>query len=79
MTRIAKLYAAILADPTTAIRFAEFEKLLSAAGSIHARTAGSHRHYTHARVPGVFTILPHGKGVKPFWSGASLKSWTRMA
>lgn len=66
MTRIAKLYAAVLADPTVAVRFTEFERLLRAADFVHARTTGSHRHYTHPDVPRILTVLPHGKGVKPY-------------
>lgn len=66
MTRTAKLYAAILADPTTNIRFAEFERLLRAAGFVHARTTGSHHQYIHQKVPGVLTVLPHGKAIKPY-------------
>ena len=66
MTRIAKLYAAILADPTAPIRFAEFERLLRAAGFTLARTAGSHRHYSHPLVPDILTVLPHGKGIKSY-------------
>lgn len=65
MTRIAKLYAAILAYPTAPLRFTEFERLLRATGFMQSRIGGSHHHYKHPRVPHILTILPHGKGVKP--------------
>ncbi|TPG12134.1 type II toxin-antitoxin system HicA family toxin [Sphingomonas oligophenolica] len=63
MTRIAKLYAAVLANPKTAITFAEFERLLRATGFVLVRIKGSHRHYD---VPQVFTVLPDGKAVKVY-------------
>ncbi len=66
MTRIAKLYALVAADPTAAISFADYERLLRATGFVHARTTGSHRHYKHPLVPVVLTVLPYGKGVKPY-------------
>ncbi|MDQ2891705.1 MAG: type II toxin-antitoxin system HicA family toxin [Pseudomonadota bacterium] len=66
MTRIAKLYAAVLANPKTAITFAEFERLLRATGFVLVRIKGSHRHYVHPDVPQVFTILPDGKAVKVY-------------
>lgn len=66
MTRLAKLYARVAADPTAAISFTDYERLLRAAGFDYARTTGSHRHYKHPRVPLVLTVLPNGKGVKPY-------------
>lgn len=66
MNKIAKLYARVLTNPRASISFAEFEKLLRATGFTLARINGSHRNYTHSRVPFVFTVLPDGKGVKPY-------------
>lgn len=66
MTRIAKLYEAVLANPGASLSFRDFERLLRAAGFTLARTRGSHRHYTHPRVPQVLTVLPDGAGVKPY-------------
>ncbi len=66
MTRIAKLYATVLANPKAAISFAEFEWLLDATGFEHVRTKGSHRQYAHHKVPGIFTVLPDGKAVKAY-------------
>ena len=79
MTRIAKLYALIAADPTVSITFAEYERLLRAAGFVHARTSGSHRHYKHPGVPVVLTVPPRGKNVNLISSGASLNWSTNMA
>ncbi len=66
MTRIAKLYATIMANPRASITFAEFERLLSAAGFTLIRIRSSHRHYAHPAVPYILTVLPDGKGVKPY-------------
>lgn len=66
MTRIAKLYATITANPRASITFSEFERLLAAAGFELVRIRGSHRHYSHPTVPYILTALPDGKGVKPY-------------
>lgn len=50
MTRTAKLYAAILANPDASHSFRDFERLLLAFGFEHKRTSGSHRIYTHSDV-----------------------------
>lgn len=65
MTRIAKLYSRSLQNPR-GLSFREFERLLSAFGFVHARTVGSHRHYTHPRVPEILTVLPGGKDAKAY-------------
>ena len=65
MTQIAKLYAYARANPR-GLSFREFERLLAAFGFVLDRTVGSHRHYVHARVPDVLTVLPVGKAVKPY-------------
>lgn len=65
MTRIAKLYDRVRANPR-GLSFREFERLLAAFGFVSARTVGSHRHYTHEKVPDLLTVLPDGKDVKPY-------------
>lgn len=66
MSAIGKLYAALLANSSKSITFAQFEALLRNAGFTLARQKGSHRHYVHPSVPEILTVLPDGKGVKPY-------------
>lgn len=65
MSRIAKLYASATANPR-GLSFREFERLLAAFGFVCERVVGSHRHYVHARVPDILTVLPNGKEVKAY-------------
>jgi predicted RNA binding protein YcfA (HicA-like mRNA interferase family) len=66
MTRIAKLYAWILANPRASVPFRDFEKLVLAFGFTHQRTTGSHRQYAHRDVPVVVNIQPRGKDAKSY-------------
>lgn len=61
MTKPSKLYEKLLANPSTIVGFSDFERLLDAFGWEHRRTRGSHRTYSHRRVPVVLTINPDGK------------------
>lgn len=61
MTKPAKLYASLLANPRQTIPFRDFERLLSAFGFRLDRTRGSHCHYIRPGVREVFTINPSGK------------------
>ncbi|HXS48489.1 MAG TPA: type II toxin-antitoxin system HicA family toxin [Sphingomicrobium sp.] len=61
MTKASRLYEQLLANPGTIISFRDFERLLDAFGWEHKRTKGSHRQYTHPKVPTVLTINPDGK------------------
>lgn len=61
MTKPAKLYEQLLANPSKIIGFSDFERLLEAFGWEHKRTKGSHRTYVHRDVPAVLTINPDGK------------------
>ena len=56
MTKPAKLYEQLLANPSAIISFRDFERLLEAFGWEHKRTKRSHRHYVHPNVPFVLTI-----------------------
>ena len=66
MTRTAKLYAWILANPRASVSFRDFERLLTAFGFEHVRTSGSHRQYVHPNVAETLTIQPRGKEAKSY-------------
>ncbi|RYD18019.1 MAG: type II toxin-antitoxin system HicA family toxin [Lysobacteraceae bacterium] len=66
MTRIAKLYAWVLDNPRSAMSFRDFERLLAAFGFSLRRMTGSHRQYTHPKVPHILTIQPRGKDAKTY-------------
>ena len=66
MTKVAKLYEALLSNPRALISFRDFERLLNGFGFIHDRTIGSHRQYTHPLVPRPLPVQPGGKDAKPY-------------
>lgn len=66
MTRVAKLYAWIIANPRASIPFRDFERLLIAARFELKRVTGSHRQYRHPDVPVVLSIQPRGKDAKSY-------------
>lgn len=66
MTRPAKLYERLLANPRTTITFRDFEKLLAAFGFENGRTKGSHRQYVHPKVPRPLPVQPEAKDAKPY-------------
>lgn len=66
MTKTAKLYVWIVANPRAAISFRDFERLLTAFGFEWDRTRGSHRQYVHPRVPRPLPVQPGGKDAKPY-------------
>ena len=66
MTKAAKLYAWIVANPRAAIPFRDFERLVVAFGFTLRRTTGSHRHYARPDLPTVVTIQPRGKDAKSY-------------
>ena len=66
MSKIAKVYAQLLANPRQTISFREFEQLLRAFGFEHVRTKGSHRLYVHATVPRPLPVQPTGKDAKHY-------------
>lgn len=68
MTKASKLYASLMANPNQAIRFRDLEALLRAFRFVHKRTEGSHRHYTHPKVPRPFPVQPDkgGKDAKRY-------------
>ena len=66
MTKLAKLYARILANPRGRISFREFERLLNAFGFEHARSTGSHRQYVHPMLTRPLPVQPSNKDAKPY-------------
>lgn len=72
MTRIAKLFAWILANPRASMPFREFQQVLAAFGFELVRTRGSHHQYRHPQVPGILSIQPVGKEAKSYQIGQFL-------
>lgn len=66
MTRIARLYSAVLDNPRASLSFRDFERLLSAFGFRLDRVTGSHRQYIHDAVPRPFPVQPDGKDAKRY-------------
>lgn len=66
MTRIAKLYAWVLANPRASVPFRDFQRLVEAFGFTLDRTTGSHRQYVHPAVPFVVSLQPRGKDAKSY-------------
>ena len=58
MTRVAKLFAHLVAYPGAERSFRDFERVVLAIGYVLQRTTGSHRHYRHPKVPTVLTLSP---------------------
>jgi predicted RNA binding protein YcfA (HicA-like mRNA interferase family) len=66
MTQRQKLQSLLRDAYRKPIAFRDFEKLLKAYGFRHARTTGSHRQYTHPKVPRAFPVQPEGKDAKRY-------------
>lgn len=66
MTKIAKLYAWIVANPRASIAFRDFEGVLLAFGFTLTRTRGSHKAYHHLGINQTLIIQPRGKDAKPY-------------
>ena len=65
MTQIEKLYARLIAN-RTAMRFADFQRILEAFGFILDRTRGSHHIYKHPAASRALSIQPIGGRAKPY-------------
>jgi len=61
VTKPAKLYLNLLANPRQTIGFRDFEAMVVAFGFTLRRTRGSHKQYRHAALPDLLTITDHGK------------------
>ena len=66
MSRAAKLYQQLLANPNTIIRFRDLQTLFAAFGFIERQGKGSHRNYKHPEVPLILTAQPRGKDAVPY-------------
>lgn len=66
MTKPAKLYALLLQSTNRSVSFRDFERLLAAFGFEHSRTTGSHRQYTHPKIPRAFPVQPEKKDAKRY-------------
>lgn len=66
MTKIAKLYAWLVANPRAAMPFRDFERILLAFGFTHIRTSGSHKAYHQPDINQTLIIQPRGKDAKPY-------------
>ena len=66
MTRIAKLYAHVLANPRAELSFRDFEALILAAGFELQRQRGSHRAYRHAQSQRPLIVQPRGAKAKTY-------------
>lgn len=66
MTRIDRLYRAVLKSPGSSIPFKDLEALLTAFGFEMRPGKGSHRNYKHPDVPVILTIQPRGKDAVPY-------------
>ena len=65
MTQIEKLYARLVAT-RTAMRFADFERILKAFGFSLDRINGSHHIYKHPTVSRRLSIQPRGGQANPY-------------
>jgi predicted RNA binding protein YcfA (HicA-like mRNA interferase family) len=65
MARPAKVLEQVMRG-VGSIGFRDLERLLLALGFTLNRTSGSHRIYTHARVPRPLSVQPQGKDAKPY-------------
>jgi predicted RNA binding protein YcfA (HicA-like mRNA interferase family) len=66
VTKPAKLYEQLLANPGAIISFRDFERLLRAFGFDLDRTVGSHRQYVHPALSRTFPVQPSGKDAKRY-------------
>ncbi len=67
MTRIAKLYAAVLDNPRASLSFRDFLALVQAFGFVPARQKGSHMAFTHPRSARPLILQPRKDGkAKPY-------------
>ena len=66
MTQRQKLQALLREAYRSPIAFRDFEKLLKAYDFTLARTTGSHRQYTHSKMPRSFPVQPEGKDAKRY-------------
>jgi predicted RNA binding protein YcfA (HicA-like mRNA interferase family) len=66
MTRIAKIHAAIVENPSSSITFRDFERILVAFGFVPVRQKGSHQSYKHPIAQRMLVVQPRGKDAKGY-------------
>lgn len=66
MTQVAKLYAAVLANPRASLSFRDFEQLLRAFGFTLKRQRGSHRSYKHPICRRAMVVQPKGNQAQAY-------------
>lgn len=66
MTKIAKLYASVFANPGASLSFRDFERLLLAFGFVPVRQKGSHQSYKHPVAQRMMVVQPRGKDAKDY-------------
>ena len=66
MTKPAKLYSRLLANPDAIVSFRDFEALFFAFGFEMRQGKGSHRHFVHPQVASILTVQPRGKDAVPY-------------
>lgn len=66
MTKIGKIYAAVLANPGGTLNFRDFERLIAAADFALMRIRGSHKAYRHPDVDRLLVVQTLGKEAKPY-------------
>lgn len=66
MTRIAKLHATIIENPSSSITFRDFERLLLAFGFVYVRQKGSHHSYKHPIAQRMLVVQSRGKDAKGY-------------
>jgi predicted RNA binding protein YcfA (HicA-like mRNA interferase family) len=66
MTQRQKLQSLLRDAHRKPIAFRDFEKLLKAYGFTHDRSKGSHRQYTHPKVPRALPVQPDDKDAKRY-------------
>lgn len=66
MSRAAKLYDSLLANPRRVVPFRDFIGLVEAFGFVLKRQRGSHRIYRHPACPLLLNLQPRGSDAKDY-------------
>lgn len=66
MTRLAKLYSSVVAQPRATLAFRNFVRLIKAFGFREVRQRGSHHVFDHADAGRPLIVQPRGSEAKPY-------------
>lgn len=66
MSRAARLFDQVLANPRHALPFRDFITLIEGFGFVHQRTRGSHQAFVHPACPRPLILQPDGKEAKRY-------------